>query len=169
MLPCCFFQLPRVLFLVFSQKKYQNVRIDIVVQWGEGFVSMCNAEGSNRSQCMKRRVSARSTKFLNSFNVRVCLYTMPWRFLRWDADRFPIIPSSSSIHPSSPRLVSLLLSDIHLHAHPREATLATTRSLEERRRTGVRILIYIRGFLHSSTVLRHYPANTSPAHTIFHL
>lgn len=55
-----------------------------------------------------------------------------------------------------PRLVPLLISDSHLHAHPWEATLATIRSLEERRRTGVRILIYICGTLHSSTTLRHF-------------
>lgn len=57
--------------------------------------------------------------------------------------RFHVSPSS--ILPSCPfRLVPLSISDTHLHAHPREATLATTRSLEERRRTGVRILIYTR-------------------------
>lgn len=61
--------------------------------------------------------------------------------------RCSLKPGFTSLHPpSSPpahRLVPLSISDTHLHAHPREATLATTRSLEERRRTGVRILIYI--------------------------
>lgn len=53
-----------------------------------------------------------------------------------------LLPPSSF---SALSLVPLSISDTHLHAHPREATLATTRSLEERRRTGVRILIYICG------------------------
>ena len=54
---------------------------------------------------------------------------------------FTSVPPPSSIRPSSPHRLSI--SDTRLRAHPREATLATTRSLEERRRTGVRILIYI--------------------------
>ena len=63
---------------------------------------------------------------------------------------FTSLPSPSSHTPLLPCLVLLPLSiyDTCFHAHPREATLATTRSLEERRGTVVRLLIYICGALH---------------------
>lgn len=95
----------------------------------------------------------------------VCLYTMPWNNFRWDAAFEPGFTSfpPPSTHPLPPRPAPpLSVSDTRLHAHPREATLATTRSLEEKRRIGVRMWIYMWDARHSSAVRRHYSSSTPP-------
>lgn len=83
-------------------KKYQNVCVDIVVQWGRELVSMCLDQGFNCSQCMKRiSLPAMQSSLVRRMSGVVCLCTMSWNNLRWDAASSP--PFTSPSPPSSPR------------------------------------------------------------------
>lgn len=47
-------------------KKYQNVCVDIVVQWGRELVSMCLDQGFKLFSMYEKNLFARNAKFLGS-------------------------------------------------------------------------------------------------------